>query len=60
LIRHAAAAAERARQEVSMRVLFVEDDPMNRRVVRDMLSVAGVDMSEAESAEIAWRRARST
>ena len=38
-----------------MRVLFVEDDPMNRRVVRDMLSVAGVDMSEAESAEIGLR-----
>ena len=34
-----------------MRVLFVEDDPMNRRVVRDMLSVAGVDMDEAEDAE---------
>lgn len=34
-----------------MRVLFVEDDPMNRRVVRDMLSVAGVDMDEAENAE---------
>ena len=32
-----------------MRVLFVEDDPMNRRVVRDMLSVAGVDMAESEN-----------
>lgn len=31
-----------------MRVLFVEDDAMNRRVVRDMLSVADVDMAEAE------------
>jgi CheY-like chemotaxis protein len=34
-----------------MQVLFVEDDPMNRRVVRDMLSVAGADMAEAEDAE---------
>lgn len=34
-----------------MRVLFVEDDPMNRRVVRDMLSVAGVQMAEAPDAE---------
>ena len=34
-----------------MRVLFVEDDAMNRRVVRDMLSVAGVEMTEAEDAQ---------
>ena len=37
--------------EDRLQILFVEDDPMNRRVVRDMLSVAGADMSEAESAE---------
>ncbi len=30
-----------------MLVLFVEDDPMNRRVVKDMLGVAGVEMAEA-------------
>lgn len=35
-----------------MRILFVEDDAMNRVVVRDMLRVGGVDMSEAESGEI--------
>ena len=35
-----------------MKVLFIEDDRMNRRVVKDMLSVAGVEMAEAESAEI--------
>ena len=35
-----------------MKVLFIEDDRMNRRVVRDMLDVAGVQMDEAESAEI--------
>ena len=36
-----------------MQVLFVEDDAMNRRVVRDMLSVAGAEMSEAaESARM--------
>jgi CheY-like chemotaxis protein len=34
-----------------MQILFVEDDPMNRRVVKDMLSVAGADMAEADSAE---------
>jgi two-component system response regulator QseB len=31
--------------------LFIEDDRMNRRVVKDMLDVAGVSMVEAESAE---------
>lgn len=34
-----------------MNVLFIEDDRMNRRVVRDMLDVAGAAMAEAESAE---------
>ncbi|MES3098880.1 response regulator [Sphingomonas faeni] len=34
-----------------MKVLFIEDDRMNRRVVKDMLDVAGVTMVEAESAE---------
>ena len=36
----------------SVRVLAIEDDALNRRVVRDMLSVAGVIMDEAASAEI--------
>lgn len=36
----------------AMSVLFIEDDRMNRRVVRDMLNVAGAQMVEAESAEI--------
>ncbi len=31
-----------------MNVLFIEDDPMNRRVVKDMLDVAGATMTEAE------------
>ena len=35
-----------------MQVLFVEDDVMNRRVVRDMLAVAGLDMAEAADGEI--------
>ncbi|WP_019517169.1 response regulator [Sphingomonas sp. Mn802worker] len=39
-----------------MRVLFIEDDRMNRRVVRDMLDVAGAQMEEAESAEIGLDR----
>lgn len=30
-----------------MNVLFIEDDRMNRRVVRDMLDVAGARMDEA-------------
>ena len=34
-----------------MHVLFIEDDRMNRRVVRDMLNVAGATMMEAEDAE---------
>ena len=34
-----------------MKVLFIEDDAMNRRVVSDMLNVAGVEMVEAEDAE---------
>ena len=32
-----------------MNVLFIEDDPMNRRVVKDMLDVAGAHLTEAES-----------
>lgn len=35
-----------------MNILFIEDDPMNRRVVKDMLNVAGATMVGAESAEI--------
>ena len=34
-----------------MKILFIEDDAMNRRVVRDMLDVVGAVMSEAPSAE---------
>lgn len=32
-----------------MRILFIEDDAMNRRVVRDMLHVAGLPLAEADS-----------
>lgn len=38
-----------------MNVLFIEDDRMNRRVVNDMLGVAGATMVEAESAELGLR-----
>jgi CheY-like chemotaxis protein len=31
-----------------MRVLFVEDNEVNRRVVKEMLTAGGIDMSEAE------------
>jgi CheY-like chemotaxis protein len=34
-----------------MNVLFIEDDPMNRRVVKDMLDVAGAHLVEADNAE---------
>jgi len=34
-----------------VRILFVEDDAMNRRVVKDMLGVADVEMAEAPEAE---------
>lgn len=34
-----------------MKVLFVEDDALNRRVVRDMLSVVGASMAEAADAQ---------
>ncbi|QDX24914.1 response regulator [Sphingomonas suaedae] len=39
-----------------MNILFIEDDPMNRRVVRDMLNVAGASMEEAEDAEAGLRK----
>lgn len=38
-----------------MKALFIEDDRMNRRVVRDMLDVAGFEMDEAEDAEAGLR-----
>jgi CheY-like chemotaxis protein len=38
-----------------MQVLFVEDDPMNRRVVKDMLTIVGVNMAEAADAETGLR-----
>jgi CheY-like chemotaxis protein len=34
-----------------MRVLFVDDNAMNRLVVKNMLAAAGVEMVEAEDAE---------
>ncbi len=39
-----------------MNILFVEDDAMNRRVVRDMLDVAGASMAEADCAEAGLQR----
>ena len=35
-----------------MRVLFVEDNEINRRVVKEMLRAGGIDMSEAEDGMI--------
>src|SRR5690242_18244709 len=36
----------------AMRVLFVEDNEVNRRVVREMLRAGGCEMSEAEDGVI--------
>ena len=38
-----------------MRILFVDDHEMNRRVVRGMLEIAGVSMDEASDAETGLR-----
>ncbi len=45
------ASAKLLRKAQALNILFIEDDPMNRRVVRDMLDVAGASMAEAASAE---------
>lgn len=42
-----------------MNILFIEDDAMNRRVVRDMLDVAGATMAEAADAEEGLERIES-
>ncbi len=42
-----------------MNILFIEDDAMNRRVVRDMLDVAGASMAEAADAEEGLKRIES-
>ena len=39
-----------------MKILFVDDDAMNRRVVKDMLDVVGASMDEADSAEAGLAR----
>lgn len=36
----------------AVKVLFIEDDRMNRRVVKDMLDVAGATMTEAGDGEL--------
>jgi CheY-like chemotaxis protein len=38
-------------ERAAVQILFVEDDAMNRRVVKDMLSVVGAEMAEAPEAE---------
>ena len=38
-----------------MLILYVENDPMNRRVIRSMLGVAGVRMDEAADAQTGLR-----
>ena len=41
-----------------MNILFIEDDPMNRRVVKDMLDVAGATMTGAATGYVAGYMAR--
>ncbi len=48
IMRHSVVEAARERP---MKILFVDDDAMNRRVVKDMLDVVGAVMDEAESGE---------
>lgn len=38
-----------------MNILYIEDDRMNRRVVKDMLDVAGATMTDAEDAAVGLR-----
>lgn len=42
-----------------MRILFIEDDPMNRRVVRDMLVVVGLPLAEADGGRTGITRLES-
>jgi len=35
-----------------MRVLFVEDSEVNRRVIKEMLRAGGIDMAEAEDGKV--------
>jgi CheY-like chemotaxis protein len=44
----ASLAAVAALEPSAMRVLFVEDNEVNRRVVKEMLRAGGVEMAEAE------------
>ena len=39
-----------------MRVLYVEDSEINRRIVREMLAAGGVEMDEAEDGRIGLER----
>lgn len=43
-----------------MKILSIEDDALNRRVVHDMLMVAGVAMDEADCAETGLRMIDAT
>jgi two-component system cell cycle response regulator DivK len=42
------------------RILVVEDNPLNRKLVRDVLSFAGYDVIEAQSGEEGLRVAQQT
>lgn len=39
-----------------MRVLYVEDTEINRRILREMLSAVSIDMAEAEDGEAGLRK----
>lgn len=46
----------RQASKTEMKILFVEDDPMNRRVVKEMLTAARIDMHEAEDGPTGLRK----
>jgi len=45
---------------VKTRILVVEDNPLNLKLVRDVLSFAGYDVIEAQSGEEGLRAAQET
>jgi CheY-like chemotaxis protein len=49
-------AGKRTYEQVSKRILVVEDQADNRRILRDLLTSAGYEIIEAENGQEALRR----
>ena len=45
---------------MSKRILVVDDQPDNRRIIRDMLAPTDYEITEAENGELAWRQLQSS